>query len=330
MQLSIVIVNFRGWKRLRLCLESLRCLTEAAFKWEVVVVDNQSADDQLAIFINDFPEFSFIENQGNFGFSNGCNVGARQSTGEYILFLNPDTVVTLDALQGLLNIAEERPEITILSCSQFTDKGKDDRPYGFFLSPKTLTSFFRSIYRLFHKGFETETFDSGAKVIYPDWVSGSVILINRNKFNWLGGWSEDFWMYYEDADLCKRVWKSEGCVALVQSISITHNHGGASRINPAVKALTKSEVLISKHVFIHKHFSGITRTFMQSLVVINNLLLGHLIFAILGLVLFFYPSLRAYSKLYVRIVTYYINAITDKTWLSPRSVNYKRSLQKQY
>lgn len=324
MQLSVVIVNYRGWKRLRLCLESLRCLNAASFTWEVNIVDNQSGDGQLPLFKKDFPEFLFIENAGNFGFSNGCNVGAKQSTGEYLLFLNPDTVVSLAAIQRLLNLLEERPELTILSCSQFTDAGKDDKPYGFFLSPKTLTSLSRSVYRLFHKGFDRETIGSGAEIIFPDWVSGSVILINRNTFYGMDGWSEDFWMYYEDADLCKRVWKSGGRVALVKNVKIIHNHGGASRINSDVKSLTKSEVLISKHIFIHKHFSGFTRVVLQSYFVINNLLFEHLILGILGILLFFNASLRAYSKLYVRIVEYYFNAAKNQTWLSPRAVYYKK------
>jgi GT2 family glycosyltransferase len=292
------------------------------FTWEVIVIDNQSADDQLPLFSKDFTEFLFVENEGNFGFSNGCNLGAKQSTGEYLLFLNPDTLVTLDALQNLLRISQEHAELTILSCSQFTDGGKDDRPYGLFLTPKTLTSLLRTIYRKTQKGFDQETFNSGDEVIFPDWVSGSVILISRNKFNWLGGWSEDFWMYYEDADLCKRVWKSGGSVALAQNIKITHNHGGASRINPEVKALTKSEVLISRHVYIHKHFSGLTRVLMQSYLTMNNLFLEHLVLAVLGLVLFFIPSLLSYSKLYVRIVEYYYQALMQGTWTSPRSVNY--------
>lgn len=330
MKLSIIIVNYRGWKRLWPCLESLRRLKNATFTWEVIVVDNHSADDQLPLFTEAFPEFTFVENKGNFGFSHGCNLGTKRSTGEFLLFLNPDTVITLESLQGLLQCAEAHREFTIVSCSQVTDHGKDDRPYGLFLGPSRLTSLMRSLYRLTHKKLPTRTLESGDRVIFPDWVSGSVMLISRKQFNRLGGWCEDFWMYYEDTDLCKRAWDIGGRVVLIDNLQIIHNHGGASRINMDVKALTKSEVMISRHLFIHKHFGGLKRLLMQIYLVLNNLFLVQLVLGILGLVFFFIPAIRVYAKLYVRILRYYAGAVSNKTWLSQRSVNYKKSIPRNY
>jgi len=329
MKLSIIIVNHRGWKRLRLCLESLRSLQSSPFRWEVVVVDNHSGGDQLQVFKADFPEFYFIENSGNHGFANGCNLGAKRSSGEFVLFLNPDTIIEAGAIQKLLGIAEYHPEYTILSCSQVTDAGKDDRPYGVFLEPATLTSFMRSVYKLTHKPAQETVLASGAKVIFPDWVSGSFMLMQRHAFDLLE-WSEDFWMYYEDMDLCKRAWESGGRIALVVNVQIIHNHGGASRLNQDVKVLTKSEVMISRHLYIHKHFRGMKRWLMQSYLVFNNLFLGQLVFAVLGLLLFFRPSMLTYSRLYMKIVRYYASALTNKTWLSQRSVNYKKTTADNY
>lgn len=330
MKLSIVIVNYRGWKRLRLCLESLRRLNEALFTWEVIVVDNHSSDDQLPVFSNDFPEFYFIENSGNYGFANGCNLGASKATGEYLLFLNPDTLITVEAIRDLVREAEKHPEFTILSCSQINDKGKDTRPYGYFLRPGTLTSFLRSVRLLFYKPLNPTALRSGALAIFPEWVSGSVVLMNHKNFDRLGGWCEDYWMYYEDADLCKRVQESGGKIALIQTIRIIHNHGGASRVNLEVKALTKSEVIISRHVFIQKHFRGLKRLLMQSYLVINNLFLGQLIVALLGLLFFFNPSLRVYTRLYINILKYYAGAVANGTWLSRRSVNFKKATVSKY
>lgn len=329
MKLSIVIVNHRGWKRLRLCLDSLRSLKDSSFSWEVIVVDNCSGRNQLQAFIDDFPEFYFIENTGNNGFSNGCNLGAKRSSGEYLLFLNPDTIVKTGSIQRLLGVAEAHPEFTVLSCDQVTDSGKDDRPYGMFLRPATLTSFLRSIYKLTHAPLETTRPDPETQAIFPDWVSGSVMLIHRNWYNVLG-WDEDFWMYYEDMDICKRVREKGGQVALIRNIQIIHNHGGASRINRQVKALTKSEVVISRHLYIHKHFRGIQRFMMQSYLVVNNLFFGQMIFAILGLLFFFRPSMSIYPTLYVKIVRYYASALAKRTWMSQRSTNYKKTATDAY
>ncbi len=330
MKLSIIIVNYRSWKKLRLCLESLQCMKGTLSAWEVIVVDNHSADNQLPVFVDDFPEFCFIENGDNFGFAHGCNLGASRSSGDFLLFLNPDTKVTIEPLKRLLRVAEDHPEFTVLSCSQITDSGKDTRPYGLFITPKTLTSFMRSVYKLTHKDFPPTTLASGDNVIFPDWVSGSVVLMNRKKFEQLSGWCEEFWMYYEDADLCKRVWNSGGRVALVKNIRFIHNHGGASRINLDIKTRTKSEVIISRHLYIHKHFSGMRRFVMQAYIVVNNLLLGQLIFAFLGLLFFFRPSLRVFPRLYVRTLKYYAGALSTGSWMSPRSVKFKKTLSANF
>ncbi|MBL7858300.1 MAG: glycosyltransferase family 2 protein [Cyclobacteriaceae bacterium] len=324
MTLSIVIVNFRGWKRLRLCLESLRCLQQANFTWEVIIIDNQSNDNQLPQFEADFPEFSFFENEGNFGFANGCNVGASHATGEFIFFLNPDTTSSLDAFQHLLEVADENPDVTILTCQQLNDKGKDTKPYGLFLRPATLTSLFRAIYRLLHNTLPEIQLKSGQWTQSPEWVSGSAILMRRNDFTRLHGWCEDYWMYFEDADLCKRVWETGGKIALLNTTKLTHNHGGASRVNSVTKALTKSEVLISRHVYVSKHFTGIKRSLMQAYLVFDNLIISHLLISLIGVVLFFIPSINAYTKLYRNILTYYRHVVVNKTWLSPRSVNFNR------
>ncbi len=323
MTLSIVLVNYRGWKQLRPCLESLRFLKQASFQWEVIIVDNQSDDGQLLTFIEEFPEFTFVENTGNHGFANGCNTGARQTSGKFILFLNPDTQIQLNALVHLLKIAEEHPEFTILSCRQVNDQGEDTKPYGYFPRLATLTSFTRVFYRLLHKPLAVQTLSSGYTALFPEWVSGSLILISRKKFNSLKGWDEDFWMYYEDADLCKRVRNSGGEIGLLNDVEIIHNHGGASRVNPYVKALTKTEVMISKHVYLHKHFHGFKRSYLQFILVFNNLLFIPLITALAGWLFWFKPSLYVYAKRYSNLLGYYIGVFTHKTWISPRSVNFK-------
>jgi hypothetical protein len=159
----------------------------------------------------------------------------------------------------------------------------------------------------------------------PDWVSGSVVLMSRQHFKALNGWSEDYWMYYEDADLCKRAWEMGSQVGLVLNLKIVHNHGGASRINRQVKALTKSEVITSRHVYIHKHARGLKRFLMQTYLVLNNLFLSQLLVALVGVLFFFKPSFRVYPMLYGKVVKYYVSAWWNRTWISSRSLQYKNT-----
>ena len=106
-KLSVIIVNYRGWGPLSRCLEALSCLDDASFSSEVIIVDNCSNDGKLKDFSTQHSSFRFIENTGNYGFSSGNNLGARNSNGDYILFLNPDTVANLPALTEMIKKACE-------------------------------------------------------------------------------------------------------------------------------------------------------------------------------------------------------------------------------
>ena len=323
-KLSVIIVNYRGWDPLERCLNSLNCLAGASFSSEIIVVDNNSDDGQFESFSKQFPSVRFIENTGNYGFSNGNNLGAENSTGKYILFLNPDTVVSLPALNSMLEFLENQKEKTIVSCQQENESGKNENPFGVFPSFKTLTGISRAIYRLFSPKNQMKTNCVDQSVLYPDWVSGSLILMLREDFKKLGGWSEDFWMYYEDVDLCKRVADKGGRIAFLCNTKIMHQHGGLTRKNSNQTAFFKTEVLKSKHIYVSKHFDGITGCLMQSFLVINNLIIERLLPALFGLFLFFIPKMRVQLFVYFYLLAYYFKSIGHSSWLSgPRSVQFQ-------
>lgn len=326
LKLSVIIVNYRGWEPLERCLYSLACLINASFNSEVIVVDNNSADGKLEPFSKQFPSVRFIENTGNFGFSNGNNLGARNSTGEYILFLNPDTVVSLPALNSMLEYLENHKESMVVSCQQENQSGKDENPFGIFPSFKSLTGISRAIFRILSPKKQLKTQCPDHPVIFPDWVSGSLIFMLREDFDNLGGWSEDFWMYYEDVDLCKRVSDKGGKIAFLCSTKIMHQHGGLTRKNPKQTAFFKTEVLKSKHIYVSKHFGGINACLMQTFLIINNLIVEGLLPALFGLILFFIPKMRVQLFIYFYLLAYYFNSIRHTSWLSgARSVHFQNS-----
>ena len=102
MDISIIIVNYRGWKALDECLESIDSISSKTFSFEVIIVDNFSNDGQFPVFKQKYSKFTFIENTGNNGFSDGCNFGAAIAKGNHFLFLIPDTKLTLEALETIL------------------------------------------------------------------------------------------------------------------------------------------------------------------------------------------------------------------------------------
>ena len=323
LQLSIVIVNYRGWNSLAKCLASIQVLDKLNVSFETIVIDNCSDDGVLPEFVNRFPSVRFESNTGNHGFAHGCNAGATLASGKFLLFLNPDTVVNADALQELLACAMEPDEKVIWSCSQYGLNGKDMRPFGEFLSPVTMFGLPRAIYRKLRGGWPVAV-SSGRRVMLPDWVSGSVVLISRSFFQALGGWEESFWMYYEDMDLCRRAWSAGGEVRFLPEVRLLHEHGGSSRINPVVRALTKSEVITSRHVYISRHFVGSSGNLMHAILLGSNLLTGPLLSAMAGMLLFFNPAMRMRSVLYGHLVRYYLGVLKRRTWISHRSVLCRR------
>lgn len=320
LDLSVIIVNYRSWGRLRQCLDSLLAIPQSRLSFEVIIVDNDSHDGMLQDFQLAYPHFSYIQNAANNGFAHGCNLGAAKAKGGYLLFLNPDTVANETALIGMLNKARACKDYSVISCRQAREDGSEEKPYGSFLSPMTLTGWLRAIKRLY-SGSKRKLF-SKAGIISPDWVSGSVIMVSRESFISLGGWDEDFWMYFEDVDLCKRARDVGGDIILLRDVTIKHNHGGSTRNNVRISALTQSEVNISRHVYISKHEKRARKIYMQSFLVINNLMAGF-IPAVLGITFFFIKSLKVAAMSYYSLISYYISVLLHDTWLSPRSINYR-------
>lgn len=319
--ISIIIVNYKSWEHLQNCLKSLEEIHQDDFSFQVIIVDNCSNDNKLDIFYKNFPQFEFVSNSGNNGFSHGNNIGAHYSKGEYLLFLNPDTIVSKHALLTMLQLAKKNLNHGIISCSKLNIEEKPEKEIRFFPKLPTLFGISRAIYKLVNKQKISKKFNNTKVVIFPDWVSGSIIFMSKKWFECVNGWNEDYWLYLEDVDLCKRITKAGGKVALTRHTSIIHNHGGASRLNVKTAALTKAEVIISKHVYIKNHFSNKTKIPTQFLLLFFGLI-TKLIFAIVGIIFFFVPKLNVHSLLFINLIKYYLNALLKRTWISERAPNY--------
>jgi GT2 family glycosyltransferase len=324
LDISIIIVNYRGWKALDECLESIDSISSKTFSFEVIIVDNFSNDGQFPVFKQKYSKFTFIENTGNNGFSNGCNFGAAIATGNHFLFLNPDTKLTLEALETLLQTAVSHPEIGILSCLQINENNVFYKQNNLFPALGRFFGISRAIFRKLNKAKLEKRFNTTTDLFYPDWVTGAVVFISRNWFDKIKGWNEDYWLYFEDVDLCKKVSDLGGKVAVTRKATIFHQHGGASRLNVKTKALTKTEVIISKHVYISNQFSTGIQVYLQSLLIFG-VLLEKALLSFLSLFLFFIPKLKVNRLMLKNLSIYYFNALQKQTWISPRAMNYLKT-----
>jgi len=115
MDLSVIIVCYKGWGRLNNCLEALDTFTQKSFSMEVIVVDNNSGDGKINDLESKFSRFRFIKTTINGGYAYGCNLGAASASGNVFMILNPDTIVNEDAIGKLLRLSIAHPEYYIIS-----------------------------------------------------------------------------------------------------------------------------------------------------------------------------------------------------------------------
>ena len=319
--LSIIIVSYKGYKRLKQCLDSLALLNDKNLKTEVIVVNNNPGDHEFNSLLKNYPAFLHIENNKNGGYGNGCNLGASVANGEFYLILNPDTVVTERALIELVDFLRSNPKIMAASCKQLNETGKESVAWGPFPDYQNLTGIMRKLFSTGYKSQIKHKEGVSSEIFFPDWISGSVILMRKDDYKKIGGFDEDFWMYFEDVDLCRRIRYSGGEIAFCTNITIEHNHGGSSRIDMKIASITKAEVFISKHLYISKHTTGIKKAIIQIFLVINNLLMLIPV-ATAGLIFFFIPKLFLRFYILINVIVYYGECLMKGSWIGRRSVNF--------
>lgn len=316
-KLSIVIVNYKSWRVLAQCLDSFKQY-KPKVSHEIIVVDNDSQDGEFESFAQQYPAISFVKNSGNHGFANGCNLGASQAKGNFLLFLNPDTLLTNHtAIDDLFDFASQHAEVGITSCRRINAKGRPEREIAF-NNPWLIVGWVRTLYKLLNQKNISHRFADDQTIWHPDWVAGSVILINTSLFNQIGGWDQDnFWMYYEDVDLCQRVKSHQKKVSLLRNVELKHVHGGASRRNPVTTAITKSEVVTSCHVYLQLHTQGINRILLHGFILLNTVF-SQLAKTLLTLPVFWQVAFKANSLTLITTTKYYVNTLIRHTWKSTK------------
>ena len=236
-ELTIVVVSYKVRERLRVCLESLRTQVADGPCFEVVVVDNDSNDGTIEELPSAFPEVRFLAMDRNLGFSIACNRGAAIASGEWILFLNPDTVVYPETLRDVLAFARSKSDAGIVGCRildgdghlQLACRRSIPTPWVA-LWRLTGLSFLFPRSRVFGKYNLAYLEPDGC---YPvEAVSGSFLMIRTAVHRQIEGFDEIFFLYGEDLDLCLRVAKAGWKVWYCGASSIVHHKGQSAATRP--------------------------------------------------------------------------------------------------
>lgn len=224
MSFSIIIINYKTPELTADCLRSLFKLDNSLIK-EIIVIDNNSEDNSVSQLTAEFGDkIKIIENKNNRGFARANNQGAAQASGDLLLFLNSDTIISEDIFSSCLKIFQTEEKIGIISPLLKTeDNITQEDSYGSF--PTLSRLIFKN---RFKKTLDKERIEEYFPV---DWVSGCALMIRKDLFDRLGAWDENFFLYFEDVDLCYRAKKLAYEVVLNPRTNITHLGGKSLQLN---------------------------------------------------------------------------------------------------
>jgi hypothetical protein len=167
--------------------------------FEIILVDNASTDESLEFVIAQYPEVRTVCNNANDGFAKGNNIGYQYAKGEYILLLNNDTEVEPDLISNLLDAFNERPEVGAAQAKLILLNDPDRLD--------SCGSYFTSTSMLYHFGYGKDAsleLYSRPRQMFSN--QGSCLMLRRAVIDKVGLFDEDFWCYYEETDLCHRIW----------------------------------------------------------------------------------------------------------------------------
>lgn len=257
--LSIVIVSYNTAAMTLAALKSVYDQTTDT-SFEIIVVDNASADGSAAAITNAFPNVQLIASPENLGFARANNLAVAQARGRYVLLLNPDTLITNGAIDKLMAFSSARPDAKIWGGrTVFADGSLNPAScwgrmtvWNLFCRASGLTALFSRSAWANGETFGAWHRDSERPV---DIVSGCFLLIERDFWRTLGGFDPAFFMYGEEADLCLRARILGARPMITPTAEIVH-YGAAS---DTVRTDKMIKLLAAKMSLIHRHMFGLQR-----------------------------------------------------------------------
>jgi hypothetical protein len=251
MRLSIVIVTYNSRPDIDRCLESLRQYGGSTTH-QIVVVDNHSADGTVAAIRDRWPSVPVIDVGANVGFARANNIGIRQTTGDLVLLLNPDTEVRAGAIDRLVAALDARPDAAVVGPRLRDASGRPELSFGSMIGPLAELR-----QKLLVRGNDRGWPVIGAHVRRltgvpreVDWVSGACLLVRRADAEAAGLFDERYFMYAEDVDLCAAIRGRGRKVLFVPDAEVVHYRGRSGATAPGA---TAAAYRASQIAFYEKH-----------------------------------------------------------------------------
>jgi hypothetical protein len=265
--LSIIVVS---WNVRELLEQAIQCvyITVRQTSFELIVVDNNSADGSVAMLRERFPGLTLIANTENAGFGRANNQGAALASGRYLLLLNPDAFVHEGTIDRMVQFMDEHPDAGAAGCRLRYPDGALQRSATSF--PTVATELWTSLG--LDRAFPGHPLFGRYKLTYwamndlraVDALMGACLILRRELIDRIGLFDEQFFMYSEEVDLCYRIQQAGSAIYFLPAVEATHIWGGSSRLVPQATFL---RLFRSRVQFFRKHYgAGVTMRYKAVLV----------------------------------------------------------------
>jgi GT2 family glycosyltransferase len=241
-KLSVIIVNYNDHGHLKRNIDSIYEKFGNSLDWEIVLVNNDEKQE-LADLKLDFSKIKILDHKKNVGFGKAMNMGAGQAEGEFLLILNPDTEIITDNVSDVLEEFCKNEQVGIVGGAIF-DENEKVQPWG---AGKEI-----SIYDLIRNNIglsRSKMVWSSPVAVECDWVAGTNLFVKKDLFQELGGFDENFFMYFEDMDLCRRARGKGKKIIFFPDFQISHGNGKSY----TDKKMQKSHYYDSMEKYLEKH-----------------------------------------------------------------------------
>lgn len=235
-ELSIIIVNWNSKDYLQRCIASILD-SKSEIKFEIVVIDGGSFDGSGEMLKQCYPQVKFIQSDKNLGFAKANNIAFKASSGSHILFLNPDTEVVIPAIDILFDQMKKLSRAGAIGCKLLNADGSIQtsciQSFPTILNQLLDSEFLRALFPKSRLWGMASLFGATNRPAEVEVLSGACIMMRRSLFEQIGQFSEDYFMYAEDMDLCYKVRQAGYENYYIQTATVLHFGGGSTQQRPS-------------------------------------------------------------------------------------------------
>lgn len=291
---SIIIVAYKTKKLLMECLLSVKS-QKTEFPFETIVVDNSPTAELKKSIREKFSKVIYHKSEENLGYGAGNNLGAEIAKGEYLFFLNPDTILIPGVVQELYSFLNKNRGAAIAAPTLLTPQGQRYPDQGSrILTPLYAVGAYSILHKLWPENplaksywMKNDMAEDGSEDRRVEVVPGTAFMIRKNIFDKLGGFDDNFFLYFEEIDLCRRVsGLNNGFPKVVWqlgSAKVKHHWGATTKTERAEIEFKKS-----RYYYFEKHYGKVAARVIESLLKLGKfelLLLSLLMTAVVLLIL---------------------------------------------